>query len=343
MEIIRCRAYARAGLLGNPSDGYHGKTISLILRNYYAEAVLYEWDEVEIVVTKEDRSRFASADDLVRDVKLHGYYGGIRLVKATIKRFIEYFKERDCLHDRTFSIRYATNIPRQVGMAGSSAIIVATLRALMDFYHVTIPKTLLPSFVLAIETQELGITAGLQDRVIQVYEGVVFMDFSYEKMTLQEGLWCGTYVPMDPTLLPPLYVAYCTDIGEPTEVFHNNLRARYEQGEPEVIAAMEKFAHLARMGHEALLAGEPEKLSPLINENFDTRRQISRLPDSQIAMVEAARRVGASAKFAGSGGAILGTYEDESMFANLQRELKAIRCRVLKPEVAPPDAGTVEN
>ena len=82
------------------------------------------------------------------------------------------------LHDRNFSIRYESNIPRQVGLAGSSAIIVATLRCLMEFYGVDIPQRVQPSLVLSVETEELGIAAGLQDRVIQVYEGVVFMDFA---------------------------------------------------------------------------------------------------------------------------------------------------------------------
>ena len=43
-------AYARAGLAGNPSDGYHGKTLSFIVRNFWAEVVLYPWEEVEIVL-----------------------------------------------------------------------------------------------------------------------------------------------------------------------------------------------------------------------------------------------------------------------------------------------------
>ena len=136
MELLRRRAYARAGLMGNPSDGYHGKTLSIIVRNFWAEVVLYEWEDVEIVLTQEDRSRFRSVKELVRDVELHGYYGGIRLVKATIKKFVEYCRGRHALHDRNFSIRYETNIPRQVGLAGSSAIIVATTRALMEFYQV---------------------------------------------------------------------------------------------------------------------------------------------------------------------------------------------------------------
>ena len=53
MLLLRRRAYARAGLLGNPSDGYHGRTISIIVRNYFAEAVLYEWEDVELILTDE--------------------------------------------------------------------------------------------------------------------------------------------------------------------------------------------------------------------------------------------------------------------------------------------------
>ncbi|MGL6196581.1 MAG: mevalonate kinase family protein, partial [Thermoguttaceae bacterium] len=183
MELIRRKAYARAGLIGNPSDGYNGKTISVIFRNYWAEVTLYEWDRVEIVPSREDETAFRSVHDLVKDVRLHGYYGGIRLVKAAIRGFVDYCTARSLpLHNRNFSIRYETTIPRQVGLAGSSAIVVATIRALCDFYSIEIPKNVLPSLVLSIEREQLGIPAGLQDRVIQVYEGAVYMDFGEKIM-----------------------------------------------------------------------------------------------------------------------------------------------------------------
>ena len=121
MDILRRRGYARAGLIGNPSDGYHGKTISVIVRDFHADVILYEWERLELVLSQEDRSRFDSIHDLARDVRTHGYYGGIRLVKATIKKFVEYCAGRHQLHDRKFSIRYTSNIPRCVGLAGSSA------------------------------------------------------------------------------------------------------------------------------------------------------------------------------------------------------------------------------
>ncbi len=335
MYLVRKRAYARAGLLGNPSDGYHGKTISVIVRNFCAEVVLYEWDSVDIVLAEDDRARFSNVYDLARDVRLHGYYGGIRLIKATIKRFVEYCEARGlALHERNFSVRYQTNIPRQVGLAGSSAIIVATLRCLMEFYGIEIPIETQPTFVLQVETGELGISAGLQDRVIQVYEGAVYMDFDRSRERVVDGLVAYEYERLDPACLPPLYLAYHDALSEPTEVFHNNIRERFNQGDRQVVSAMHRFAELARQAREALRAGDHARLAALMNENFDTRRGIYRLPAWQVEMVEAARACGASATFAGSGGAIIGTYPDEEVLAAVRRRLSVLGSRTIIPRVA---------
>jgi glucuronokinase len=340
MRIIRQRAHARAGLLGNPSDGYHGKTLSFIVRNFYAEIVLYDWETLEILPSKEDRGQFASIHELVHDVALHGYYGGVRLIKATIKRFADFCAERTragepgyVLGNQTFAIRYTTNIPRQVGLAGSSAIIVATLKALMDFYRVKVPKTVLPSLALSVERRELGIAAGLQDRVIQVYEGLVFMDFSTSASAVQCGLECGSYDELDPHLLPPVYIAYTREHSEPTEALHLPLRARYDAGDAEVRQAMQVFAQLAADGRDALLTQDFSTLASLINRNFDLRRSICDLQPAHVRMIEIARQAGASAKYCGSGGAIVGTYPDPQVYARLVEDLGRQNCTVLRPNI----------
>ena len=334
MELIRRYAYARAGLLGNPSDGYHGKTISVIIRDFRAEAVLYEWDRLELVLSQEDRSKFRSIRELARDVRLHGYYGGVRLVKAAVKKFVEYCDAQGiALHDRNFSIRYQSTIPRQVGLAGSSAIITAVLRCLMDFYGVAIPRRVQPSLILSVETDELGIAAGLQDRVIQVYEGLVYMDFAKDKMEQIQGYACGVYEPLDLNLLPPLYLAYDPRIAEPTEVIHNDLRGRYRRGEPAVLQAMQEFAGLAERGRAALMARDWGEFSRLMDANFELRRSILRLAPDHIRMVETARQCGVSAKFAGSGGAIVGICPDDDAFERLKRAMQEIGCVVIRPTV----------
>ncbi len=77
-----------------------------------------------------------------------------------------------CIRDR-----YRINIPRLVGLSGSSAICSAMLKALMRFYGVEIPIEVAPTICLEAEKEELRINCGFQDRVIQMYNGVVFMDF----------------------------------------------------------------------------------------------------------------------------------------------------------------------
>jgi glucuronokinase len=196
--LVSTKAYARAGLVGNPSDGYFGKTISFIIRNYCAEVTLLESPELTIEPNERDHSVFGSIDALARDVRQFGYYGGIRLLKASVKRFYEYCTKHELpLHGRNFTLRYSSNIPPQVGMAGSSAIITACWRALIEFYGVDIPKHILPSLVLSVENDELKIPAGLQDRVIQGYEGVVFMDFNRASV---EKLGHGIDEELDPAL-----------------------------------------------------------------------------------------------------------------------------------------------
>ena len=325
------RAYPRAGLIGNPSDGYFGKTISFTFSNFHAEVLLYETPELEILPHVRDHSLFPGIHDLHRDVRRHGYYGGIRLLKAAIKRFCDYCIEHQLpLHQRNFTIRYTTNIPTQVGLAGSSAIITACVRALMAFYGVTIPKPILANLILSVEKQELAIPAGLQDRVAQVYEGLVYMDFDKALMD-QQGY--GRYEEIDPALLPPVYIAYRADLAEGTEVFHNDIRSRWLNGDPDVVAAMHTWADLAEQARALLLAGQKERLAPLMDANFDLRRKVYKISPSNIEMVETARAAGASAKFSGSGGAIVGTYTDETMFKNLEDRLTAIGVRVLKPQL----------
>ena len=50
-------------------------------------------------------------------------------------------------------------------------------------------------------------------------------------------------------------------------------------------------------------------------------------------MADAARACGASANFAGSGGAIVGTYATEAAFDRLRNALASSGCRTIKPSV----------
>ncbi len=327
--IIETSAYARAGLLGNPTDGYNGKTISIIVRNFGARILLYPSPELHIEAQEQDVNIYRNIYHLIDSINLTGYYGGSRLIKAAIKRFGEYCESQNIrVANKNFTIRYHSSIPRQVGLAGSSAIVTATMRALMKYYELQIPQEILPNIILSAEVDELNINAGLQDRVAQVYEGCVYMDFNQHQM---EQFGHGYYEKIDSTLLPNLYLAYKTDLSKVSGTVLNDIRTRYDKGDQEVIETLQEIADLAEKGKALIKDKEYRQLNELIDRNFDLRCKIMNISKSNMELVQAARKCGASAKFTGSGGSIIGTYENDEILNKLVVELKKLNARVVKP------------
>jgi len=117
----------------------------------------------------------------------------------------------------------------------------------MRFYDLTdehIPIERQPSFILSVEG-ELGIQAGLQDRVVQVYEGLMFMDFDadyikehqhgkYERFSQESFDWLASL---------PLFIAYEADPSDSGRI-HSNIRTRFDAKDPEVVTGMQHFAAL---------------------------------------------------------------------------------------------------
>jgi glucuronokinase len=329
--MIETYGYARAGLLGNPSDGYFGKTLSFAMSNFRARVLLYPSGRLEIKPSKVDLPVFENLDDLYRITRWRGYYGGIRIIQALIVRLVDYCRAQGIeLPDRNFTLEYESSVPQRLGLGGSSAIITASLRALCRYYELNISLPVQANLVLETETRELNVPAGLQDRVVQAYQGLVYMDFSRE---LMEAHGHGNYEHLDVGLLPNIYVAYRTSLSEGTEVFHNNLRERWHRGDPEVVQAMKTWAGYAEEGRACLLSRDYTRLDQLIDANFDLRAKIYKIDRGNLEMVHTARTTGASANFAGSGGAIVGTYKDDQSFEQLKQAMAPIGVAVIRPKV----------
>jgi glucuronokinase len=287
-------AFARAALAGNPSDGYGGATLAVEIRDFCAT--------VEIAP--------ASAPSVSPPSEL---------VSATVSRFTRELAPAA----EPVAIEWSTSIPRAVGLGGSSAIVVATLRALCSSSGVQLSAAMLAEFALAVEMEELGIAAGLQDRVAQAYGGLTFMDFSGE----------GRYEPLSPDLLPPLFLAWREDAGGHSGEVHRDLRARHARGEPDVTAAMIELSEMARSARDALLAGDRDAFARHVDGSFDVRLQILPVDYRHVAMIGCARQLGASANSAGSGGAIVGTCTDERHRDEVVAALAALGCGAITPQV----------
>ncbi|HUU53345.1 MAG TPA: hypothetical protein VMY87_00360 [Armatimonadota bacterium] len=305
--IIRTEVHARAGLLGNPSDMYGGKVLSFLIRDFSAQVRLWESPTLMLKPHPEhDRTEFENLPHLANSVRRHGYYGMQRVLFATCKRFADYAHERGiALRDAGFTLEYETTIPRQSGLGGSSAMIIAALRALLKFHRVPqskVPPRRLAELALSVETQELGIAAGLQDRVVQSCGGLTYMDFtgSTPKCTR-----------ITSSALPPFGLAYLAEDHFGTIEsgrVHAQVRYRWEQGDSEVRRTMRELARCAEKGREALRRHDANALARLMNRNFDLRKRLygeEALGQHNLELIRIARDHGLAAKLPGSSGAAL--------------------------------------
>jgi len=203
------------------------------------------------------------------------------------------------------------------------------MRALSEFYNIEISIDVLPGLILRAETEELDVTAGLQDRVVQVHEGCMYMDFDRKFM---EKNGRGVYEAIDPSLLPNLYIAYKTELGKVSGRVLNTIRTRFDNNDKYVIGTLDKIASLAEQGVEALRNNNHEKLNELMNENFDLRASIMDISRSNMELVNVARSCGASAKFTGSGGSIIGIIQNQQELSTLIDKMKDIGAEVIEPK-----------
>lgn len=304
---------ARIGLIGNPSDGFHGKTVSFLINNFRATVHITENNSktIEIIET----TKYADLKELQDHSTCFGYTGGLRLLKATCKVFATLCSDANIsVHlERGFKMMFSTNIPRMVGLSGSSAIIVAAFRGLLRFYGLTISDLKirnvdLPEIILGIEKQELGISAGLQDRVIQTYGGLVHMDFSHRIVEESKIRPDPVYTSLDPLLLPQMYLVYDFLFGGDSGKVHSTVRTRWEQKDPVLLKGMEQLGKLADLAVTYLEEKNYKELAILMDKNFALRREMygdEVVGEKNIRIAGLAKTFGLSSKFTGSGGAFV--------------------------------------
>ena len=76
--------------MGNPSDGFHGKTVSLLLGNYFASVRLESSDRLVLTANpRHDPFEFDGISAFAAHSRLNGYYGGLRILQAATKKFAD--------------------------------------------------------------------------------------------------------------------------------------------------------------------------------------------------------------------------------------------------------------
>jgi len=327
---IETLAYPRATIVGNPSGGYHGRTISFTFNDFKVKVSVEKSTKFEIVLSETEVKTFENLDVFIHQIAMKGLQSICPLwISATLKRFytlceIESLK----IPIKTFRIYMNSTIPANCGFGDESAYIVAFCRTLMRFWGIRIPDPLLAKFVREIEMEELGKYGGTQGGGAQVYNCLLYANFDEEIMWTQGY---AAYIPLSVDDLPAIFIAYPEHPSILNPNFYEDFFIRYENGEREIIGAIDKWANLTTDFRTAMFAQDFEWMVELFNDNWAIRRKYLPTSDDDIRRIELMHSMGVGAKLIGQGGAIIGLYEGEATIEAIEQVLKLEGMKVLVP------------
>ena len=300
------RCAARAALAGNPSDGHGGAVVAEIVDSLAATVTVRAAARFDLAGTTATFESLAEVDDFVRDPPAGTDRPLVAATLLTLSRRLR--AEFDPVH-----ISLETTIPRSVGLAGSSAIVIALMRALGVHFRDTgwsrrlaSDPALVASLALVAERDVLGIPAGLQDRAVQAFGCPLAMEFGGDHRQPIAGMDAGTYRRLGPVPGSRL-VAHRPD----TAAASGSVHAAIDPADPTVREAMNQLAQQARRAALAIDDGDADRLGDAMDATFDLRASIMDLDPRHVEMITVARACGASANYTGSGGAVVVSAADD--------------------------------
>ncbi|VAI54146.1 unnamed protein product [Triticum turgidum subsp. durum] len=335
MEMER-RAYARVGLLGNPSDVYGGRAVSFAVAGLWATVRLRPSDQ--LLVQPHPRH------DLVAFPSLHALRwiawtaagttaacgccwrsAGSSTTTASTTESPWRTRTSPCHTTPTFPARQGSPAPAPSSAPRSAASWISTASGTRSGSRSGPTSSSTPRRSSALSpgfrTASRRSTAALFTWILARSIWISWAMECTRRLTLICSPLCISSTP------------------------NSSVRQRWLDGDEFIISSMKEVAQLAYDGHNVLLQKNYTELARLMNRNFDLRRQMfgdDALGEVNIKMVEVARSVGAASKFTGSGGAVVALCPD----GDAQAELLKAACQqagfAVEPIEVAPSALTEE-
>lgn len=286
--IIEASAPGRAGIVGNPSDIYGGTVVSAALpaRAECRLTLGASWHPLD--------------DPTIWD--------------AVNSRF-------PCPSGR---LEWRTTIPRSSGLAGSTALLAATLACVLvarnraEELRVLADKVLFAELVRDLERHEMAVVCGYQDAYMVVHGGVQRMAFHGKHPTKRGPV--GKLVSLD-VELPFLLVT--TGVERLSGSVHGPIVDRWLKGDEEAQAHIARIGELGEEGAVALVSKDSEALGALMNENQERVAALGGSGEAIDRLVQDCREAGAhGAKLAGAGlgGTVIALHDDPAALEAALRE-----------------------
>jgi galactokinase/mevalonate kinase-like predicted kinase len=200
-------------------------------------------------------------------------------------------------------VSYESRIPVRSGLSGSTALVVALLRALLAWQGEHPNLYQLAERARYIELNYLRVVCGYQDAYMCTFGGLNYMDFRGKQFYRSaEAELFATIEPLSRYVAQLPFVLGYTGVKHSSDEVHRPIRERWLAGEAAVVESYERITEIARMGKKAVLTADWPQLGRLMNDNHAIQRDLGGSGESNERLIAAALEAGAmGAKLAGAG------------------------------------------
>lgn len=325
---IEASAPGRCGLVGNPSDMYSGCVVSCSMQER-------AYCTIDLTIGRKTISLGSASAEITSAADLAPDGGELDLLKAAISACISNLYTLPGFHLRAWS-----DIPRQSGLAGSTALLAAVIGALLRLMDDRRDPYSTAEIVRACEFDRMKTLCGFQDAYMSVFGGLQAMDFAGKTVIGNDPI--SPFPIMEPLQeripqFPELLVAF-TGVRHHSGQTHASLYERYCAGDPAASEAAQQFASLGRCAKRALVLGDWNALASLMTRNQELIRSVQPQNPANERLIQAALGEGAmAAKLAGAGGggSILALTDVRSRQNVMDALISAGAAAVLVPRPSP--------
>ncbi len=299
--IIRARAPLRLGLAGGGTDvspycdRYGGLVLNATI-DKYAYAILEpetEWSRVTFVAAdKQERWQGAAEPHLPLD-------GRLDLHKGVYNRIV-----RDFNGGRPLPLKLTTHTdaPPGSGLGSSSTLVVAMIKAFVEWLNLPLGEYDIARFAYEIERKDVGLSGGRQDQYAATFGGFNFMEFHPDERVVVNPLRIKRWIMSE---LEASLLLFFGGVSRDSAKIIDEQAKNVDREDPDALQATHALKQEAISMKESLLKGDFDGLVASMEAGWQAKKRMaSSISNPQIEeCYEIARAAGMRAgKISGAGG-----------------------------------------
>jgi len=298
--IIRSKAPLRLGLSGGGTDvspycdEYGGAVLNVTI-NMYAYCT--------IEITDNDKIEFYASDikenficDFKEQIQLKG---NLLLHKGVYNRIYADFLKGEKL---SFKMTTYSDAPSGSGLGSSSTMVVAIIKAFMEWKNLPLGEYDMASMAYEIEREEIGLSGGKQDQYAATFGGLNFIEFYDKNRVIVNPLRIKKWIKNE--IENSLILYYTGTSRDSAKIIDEQIKSTKTKNKIS-IEAMHELKKLTFKMKECILKGDFDGFAESLKKGWEAKKSVASVisnPEIDEIYDFIMENGGKAAKISGAGG-----------------------------------------